>query len=196
MSLHDGTYKDWAYFSTRVGHQACPPTRMSADAESEENLQRLEEQHERVATSCLFVRASLELCLKLTQSLFKLYLDFDPLQPIADYIFSHSFAWGALFGDNDVKEMIGDLRPGEDLRKLLKCLRPRVRVDKKFDMPREFSRAGSGQSFPTASGTHRPDISTSPAVVFEHAPTHSEKTLALSPKAPALSEQKVKPDVP
>ncbi|KAJ6479263.1 hypothetical protein C8R47DRAFT_1137614 [Mycena vitilis] len=139
---------EWAYFEPHVLHTAAPYVSMKADAETPEYLQQLEEQHETLATNSVFIRALRFRGRKIifTDSVraAKLWLDgvlwpptanFDPLQPLADYIFSHSIAWFALFGDNDIKQMIGDLEPNEDLRGLLERLRPRVRVDKNLGVP-------------------------------------------------------------
>ncbi|KAJ7157450.1 hypothetical protein C8R46DRAFT_1355758 [Mycena filopes] len=145
MDMHDGTHREWAYFSPHISHNAAPYTRLAADADTEEYLQQLDQDYETMATTSLFIRA-LRLqprrffpeTVKWVNTMLYLYLgirqqdvftDADPLQPLADYIFSHSVASWALFGDNDIKQLLEDLRPHEDLRRLLKRLRPRVRVD-------------------------------------------------------------------
>ncbi|KAJ7656843.1 hypothetical protein DFH06DRAFT_1328388 [Mycena polygramma] len=141
MKMSNGTYRAWAWFTGPVLHNAGPIPRMKPDAETDNYLQHLEEQHDTIAASTLFIRAlrlqrrrifSFEIA-KWTREMiypwvqYGPYVDLDPLQPLADYIFSHSIAWFALFGDNDIKQLLGDLRPNEDLRGLLKRLRPRVR---------------------------------------------------------------------
>ncbi|KAJ7652634.1 hypothetical protein B0H17DRAFT_1147316 [Mycena rosella] len=68
----------------------------------------LEENHETIVNSGLFIRdirshrckiPSFTQAIRETKAL-------DLLQPIADYIFSHSFDLYALFSDNDIKEMV------------------------------------------------------------------------------------------
>ncbi|KAJ7157428.1 hypothetical protein C8R46DRAFT_1040432 [Mycena filopes] len=140
--------KDWAYLSPPGPFYATAGPQTGPDSETDEYLQRLEDQHGELATSCIFIRA-----LRFQQrSMFfantrwaialafgfgeqPIDIDLDPLQPIADYIFVHSIARFALFGDNDIKQLIQDIRPDEDLRALLKRLRPRVRVGKNFGAP-------------------------------------------------------------
>ncbi|KAJ7157445.1 hypothetical protein C8R46DRAFT_1196116 [Mycena filopes] len=146
MSVEDGSWREWAYFSPHVFHNAAPYTRLAADAETDEYLQHLEEDHESTTvTTSLFIRALrvqprrvFPDTIKWVNNMLGLYLgvhdqavftDADPLQPLADYIFSHSIASWALFGDNDIKQLLEDLRPDENLHGLLKRLRPRVRVD-------------------------------------------------------------------
>ncbi|KAJ6514496.1 hypothetical protein C8R47DRAFT_1206840 [Mycena vitilis] len=141
--MTDDNYREWAYFEPEVPHNAAPFVPMKEDAEADTYLQQLEEQHETLATNSVFIRALRLQCRKIlfqetimaakhwfAGGSYPVPADVDPLQPIADYIFSHSFAWFALFSDNDIKQLIGDLQPNENLRALLKRLQPRVHVDR------------------------------------------------------------------
>ncbi|KAJ7157422.1 hypothetical protein C8R46DRAFT_425332 [Mycena filopes] len=142
--IHDH-WEDWAYFSPTVPFFATSDPPMIPEAETAEYLQQLEDQHGELATNSIFIRAlrfqqrrmffantRWAIALAFGGGEEPIEIDLDPLQPIADYIFSHSLAGSALFGDNDIKQLIQDIRPEEDLRALLKRLRPRVRVDKNF----------------------------------------------------------------
>ncbi|KAJ7174677.1 hypothetical protein C8R46DRAFT_1347774, partial [Mycena filopes] len=134
----DREYPDWVEFSPRLNSLAAPVERMAPDAESDEYLQLLEDQHETIAKSSVFIRAlrfrhrkvfPVDLYYRehpfLSQfSSAKVFQEPDPLHPLSEYIFAHSAAWYALYGDNDIKAMIGDLRPDEDLRTLLERHRP------------------------------------------------------------------------
>ncbi|KAJ7631694.1 hypothetical protein DFH06DRAFT_700073 [Mycena polygramma] len=96
---------EWACFQPRIPHAVGPDLPLKADAETDEYLQQLEEHHEALATNSVFIRAlrfrHRKVIFTDTVRTAKLWLDgvlwptaatADPLQPLADYIFSHSIA--------------------------------------------------------------------------------------------------------